>query len=96
MPADERFRGYDAEGHRVVVAWGEGEGEYLMALSHCCGATGTCDEDGGLVCRSCYGDVSWALAGEAEVVTQDAEEARHLAIVNGWVGIGPPTDGREV
>jgi hypothetical protein len=62
------FRGYDDEGHRVVVGWNNGDGsEYLVGLTKCCGAAATCDEDGDIVCKKCYHPVSWTLAMEAEI-----------------------------
>lgn len=71
-----QFRGWDAEGHKVIVGWrNQSDGsEYLYGLTLCCEASGkglTDEEDGyGYVgCRACYREVSPSLGGEATVVT---------------------------
>lgn len=62
------FRGWDDEGHRVVVGWVNANGtEYLIGLTHCCGATSKGTE-WGIVCRKCYGECSPSLGADARVV----------------------------
>jgi hypothetical protein len=64
------FRGYDAEGHKVVVGWVQRDGsEYLIAISKCCGASGKGSESGsqGIVCRRCSRDVSHVVLPREEV-----------------------------
>lgn len=67
-----QFRGWDAEGHRVIVGWrNQSDGsEFLYGLTLCCGASAKGSEAGtyGIVCRSCYEDCSPSLGGEATVV----------------------------
>lgn len=68
MDTQGEFRGFDDEGHQVIVGWVNGDGtEYLVGLTHCCGKTATCVDDGSIVCRKCYADCSWSLAMEAAV-----------------------------
>lgn len=75
---DPTFRGYDREGNRVVVGWERPDGsEYLIALTNCCGAAVTCDEDGTIVCKSCYeGPLSSSLATEAVVAWVEPRPCR--------------------
>lgn len=62
------FRGWDDEGHRVVVAWVNENGmEYLWGLTQCCQATATATE-WGIACRACYGECSPSLGADARVV----------------------------
>lgn len=61
-------RGYDDEGHKVVVGWVNADGtEYLIGVTHCCGASSKATEYG-IVCRSCYGECSQSLGADAHVV----------------------------
>lgn len=61
------FRGYDDDGHKVVVGWVNADGsEYLIGLTKCCGASAK-GSMSGIVCRSCYGVCSPGLGAEAEV-----------------------------
>jgi hypothetical protein len=61
------FRGYDDEGHKVVVGFVNKDGsEYLWGLTHCCGATAKGTE-AGIVCRACYRPCSPSLGGEARL-----------------------------
>lgn len=68
-----QFRGWDDEGHRVIVGWVNRDGtEYLVGLSKCCQATGKglMDEESGfgyVGCRACYHEVSPSLGGEARL-----------------------------
>lgn len=64
-----QFRGWDEEGHRVIVGWrnlSDGS-EYLYGLTLCCQASAKGSEYG-IVCRACYGDCSPSLGAEATVV----------------------------
>jgi hypothetical protein len=74
-PRIGQHRGYDGEGHKVIVGWINQDGsEYLVGLTKCCGATGKglMDEetgDGYVGCRACYQEVSWSLGCEAVLAT---------------------------
>lgn len=69
------FRGYDDEGHKVIVGWVNRDGtEYLVGLTHCCNATAKGTE-AGIVCRSCYQHCSPSLGAEAHIVSQPADWA---------------------
>lgn len=64
------FRGWDEEGHRVIVGWVNRDGsEYLYGLTKCCQASAKGSEAGtwGIVCRSCYDDCSPSLGGPATI-----------------------------
>ena len=67
------FRGYDAEGHRVVVGWVNADGsEYLIGLTKCCQASAK-GTSHGIACRACYEPCDQGLGAEATVAGQRLE-----------------------
>jgi hypothetical protein len=66
-PSVGQHRGYDDEGHKVIVGWVNPDGsEYLIGLTKCCEATGKgCD--GYIGCRACYRECSPSLGGQAQL-----------------------------
>ena len=78
MPITEdtsgRLRGYDADGHKVVVGWTNGDGtEYLVPLTKCCEACVSIFEDGTVYCKACYGEAPMHLCGEGRIETPIGE-----------------------
>lgn len=71
MSTEGELRGYDAEGHRVVVGWVTGGGEeMLVGLTKCCqAAVSVFSDDGTIYCKGCYEQAPWHLAGEAVLAT---------------------------
>lgn len=64
-----QHRGFDPDGHKVVVGWVKEDGsEYLVGLTKCCEATAKgCD--GYIGCRRCYEPCPAHLGAEAILAT---------------------------